>query len=298
MDWSNEDYVRMYTRETADDLELSWEALALWRALLCKFDRSGVIQVKNGWKSIAALTRIPFAVVEIAGPELVADGRIRETPAGFFAPNFTEAQTTSKSDKARQRESRDRRRAHFSVTNRDDESRNVTEGHEESRDVTLTSAPVASTKLTDAEISLSPPAAETRKAPRPAKPRPPVRPEAEAAARRLLDRICHNFPASTLARLPESAKRDRAQKWADAFRLLRERDGHSWEEINAMVDWCQGDPFWKSNILSGDKLREKWDQLVARRAGGAGAGAGARDVRYGRIEPLAPEEYEKDPNPF
>lgn len=294
MDWSNEDYVRMYTRETADDLELSWEALALWRALLCKFDRAGVIQVKNGWRSIAALTRIPFAVVELAGPELVADGRIRETAGGFFSPNFTEAQTTSKSDKARQRDSRDRRRAHFSVTDRDGSSRYVTEGHGASRDVTLTSAPLASTKPAVAEISLSPPAAATATAkPKPTKV-PKVRPlipkEAEAAARRLLDRIATNTPTSTLAGLSESAKADRARKWGDAFRLLHERDGHSWEAINSMIDWCQQDGFWKSNILSGDKLREKWDQLAARRMTTTPGGG---DGRYGRGRVATQDELDE-----
>lgn len=94
----------------------------------------------------------------------------------------------------------------------------------------------------------------------------PLPPEAEAAARRLMDKVIENLPTGTLAKLPDSTKRDRALKWADSMRLLHERDGHSWDEINSMIDWCQQDGFWKSNILSGEKLREKWDQLAARRA--------------------------------
>jgi len=99
------------------------------------------------------------------------------------------------------------------------------------------------------------------------------------AARRLLDLIAANTPASTLARLSERAKDDRAGKWADAFRLLHERDGHAWSDITAMVEWVQADPFWRQNILSGDKLREKWDQLAAKRAAET-KGAGSR---YGRV---------------
>lgn len=152
VDWSNEEYVRIYTRETGDDLDLSWEALALWRAMLVKFDKSGLIAAKNGWLSIARLTRIPADIVERAGPELVRDGRIRSVDGGFFAPNFTEAQTASKSDKVRQRESRDRRRrdaqlqaessnaSHMqshAVTGCHEQSRG---GHSESRNVTLCSA--------------------------------------------------------------------------------------------------------------------------------------------------------------
>jgi hypothetical protein len=141
--------------------------------------------------------------------------------------------------------------------------------------------------------SESPPPVATNKA-KSAKVRPPIPPEAETAARRLLDRISTNTPASTLARLPESAKLDRARKWAEAFRLLHERDGHSWEDITAMVDWCQADPFWKSNILSGDKLREKWDQLAAKRS----SSVDGYDVRYGRARLPSPEEYEQEDDPF
>jgi len=30
-----------------------------------------------------------------------------------------------------------------------------------------------------------------------------------------------------------------------------------------MVDWCQNDDFWQANILSGKKLRDKYDRLAA-----------------------------------
>lgn len=147
MDWSNEPYVRMYTRETADDFELSWEALALWRALLCKFDRSGLMEARNGWTSVARATRIPIDVAERAGAELIADGRVRLVKAGILAPNFVAAQTASKSDKVRQRESRDKRRER-AVSMQDIESAQtsatvshaVTQSHAASQNVTLCSA--------------------------------------------------------------------------------------------------------------------------------------------------------------
>ena len=34
------------------------------------------------------------------------------------------------------------------------------------------------------------------------------------------------------------------------------------EEISALIQWSQRDNFWKSNILSMGKLREKFDQLA------------------------------------
>lgn len=140
VDWSNEDYVKVYTRETDDDLMLSWQALALWRAMLLKFDRSGLLETRRGIRGLAALVRMPADVVSSVLPELLEDGRLEAVPAGYFAPNFMEAQEASKSDRQRQRESRERRAANARVTNRDQMSQVVTSGHESSQPVTLTSA--------------------------------------------------------------------------------------------------------------------------------------------------------------
>lgn len=158
MDWSNEEYVRLYTRETADDLELSWEALALWRAMLTKFDRAGVLSVRNGWPSVARLVRMPIDVVEKVGPELIADGRVRVTERGFVAPNYVEAQTASKSDRIRQKESRDRRRADAMSQPRENSStlsQNVTPGHEVSQAVTPSHTPSRNVTLTSADPLLT-----------------------------------------------------------------------------------------------------------------------------------------------
>lgn len=111
MDWSNENYVRLYTRETDDDLVLSWEARAVWHEMLKRFDRSGFMAIKRGRRGLAAMVRMPLEVVERVIPELLDDGRIREIEAGYIAPNFMEAQEATKSDRQRQRDSRTRRRA-------------------------------------------------------------------------------------------------------------------------------------------------------------------------------------------
>ena len=56
-------------------------------------------------------------------------------------------------------------------------------------------------------------------------------------------------------------KKPNLESWADTFRLMRERDGRKHEQIEACIKWCQSDSFWYKNILSADKLREKYDQL-------------------------------------
>jgi hypothetical protein len=60
------------------------------------------------------------------------------------------------------------------------------------------------------------------------------------------------------------------KKWHDAARLMLDNDGRTEADIHAAIDWCQADEFWRANILSMPKLREKYDQLrlqAQRRAG-------------------------------
>jgi hypothetical protein len=51
------------------------------------------------------------------------------------------------------------------------------------------------------------------------------------------------------------------ESWVKDIRLLIERDGRSVEQVKFIIDWCQNDSFWRSNILSPSKLRVKFDQL-------------------------------------
>lgn len=59
-------------------------------------------------------------------------------------------------------------------------------------------------------------------------------------------------------------KEPNLQSWANDVRLMMEQDKRSEEQISYLMDWVQNDSFWKSNILSVSKLREKFDQLVIR----------------------------------
>jgi hypothetical protein len=86
----------------------------------------------------------------------------------------------------------------------------------------------------------------------------PTRADVERVCRHLADRIEAN-----------GSKRPTVTKpWRDAARRLIDRDGRTVEQILRAIDWCQDDPFWRANILSMPKLREKYDQLrlQARRA--------------------------------
>lgn len=99
---------------------------------------------------------------------------------------------------------------------------------------------------------------------------PEVREDVERVCLHLADRIEKN-----------GAKRPNiGVKWRDAARLMMtpepRGDGRSEKQVHNMIEWCQSDGFWRSNILSMPTLREKYDQmrLVAMR-GTQAAGASA-----------------------
>ena len=57
-------------------------------------------------------------------------------------------------------------------------------------------------------------------------------------------------------------KQPNLQKWANTVRLMMERDNRTEKQIKYLINWSQTHHFWKSNILSTDKLRDKFDQLA------------------------------------
>ncbi len=74
----------------------------------------------------------------------------------------------------------------------------------------------------------------------------------------LIDLILKNDPNSSIVRrLTEK----RQIEWMDACRKLREIDKRNSKLIEQIIIFSQEDDFWKANILSMPKLREKFDQL-------------------------------------
>lgn len=77
------------------------------------------------------------------------------------------------------------------------------------------------------------------------------RPDVEALCQKLADHIVSNG-----GKRPNITKR-----WRDDARLLLDRDGRDHTEAMRVLDWSQASTFWKANILSMPKFREKYDQL-------------------------------------
>lgn len=153
MDWSNERYVRLYTKDTGDWLMWPWQTRALFVFILRKADRAGIIHFgKGGMPALAAMVGMPSHDVTQWIAPLVEDGCVRLNGEYLCVPNYIAAQETPQSDRARQRQSRERIRDRFVAatgreptaieieTERQQPSRAVTSAvtpcHAPSRDVT------------------------------------------------------------------------------------------------------------------------------------------------------------------
>ncbi len=78
----------------------------------------------------------------------------------------------------------------------------------------------------------------------------------------------HLFLTDLLITLIKQNKPDRIlkgnnyrERWANDIRLTEEIDKRSIDKIKEVIKFSQRDSFWKQNILSAGKLRDKFDQL-------------------------------------
>lgn len=120
MDWSNERYIRVYTRDTIEWNMMPWQSRALFPLLCRKVDRSGVIDPgKHGVRGLAITVGLPEDVTAAGLAGLLDDGCVIQNGTVLVIRNFLEAQEATKSDAARAKEYRNRRRD-AAVTKRDD----------------------------------------------------------------------------------------------------------------------------------------------------------------------------------
>lgn len=67
--------------------------------------------------------------------------------------------------------------------------------------------------------------------------------------------------AEMLKNNPQAKIPSNKDRWHNDMKLLL-TDGYEYKQIEQMILWCQSDDFWKSNILSARKLRDKAGTLV------------------------------------
>jgi hypothetical protein len=141
VDWSNERYARLYTRDTVTWRTWNWEARAVFCLLLRKVDRSGVLDHGgNADDAIALLLEVPRDVASRVRVQWEQTKTVEIGPTSLVLPHFLEAQEAAQSDRHRQQETRDRRKQaaidRARVTIRDENSDFVTNRHRASQVVT------------------------------------------------------------------------------------------------------------------------------------------------------------------
>lgn len=115
MDWANERYVRVYTRDTTTWKLLDWRGRTVLSLLIRKVDRAGVLDVgHDGVLGLAAVLELPIEIAEPGIAQLTASRggmpTVLDAGTAYVLPNFIEAQEAAASDPQRKRESRARRR--------------------------------------------------------------------------------------------------------------------------------------------------------------------------------------------
>lgn len=144
MNWSDERYVRLFTRDSVTWLSWRWETRCTLSLLLRKVDRSGVLDTgrTDKAKALALTLMMPLDVVSVALNELLESGTAEVADGSIILPNFISAQEAIISDRQRQKDLRERRLAETRANERNNEgarhavSRGVTDGHAVSRGVT------------------------------------------------------------------------------------------------------------------------------------------------------------------
>ncbi|WP_031010695.1 hypothetical protein [Streptomyces sp. NRRL F-5727] len=105
----------------------------------------------------------------------------------------------------------------------------------------------------------------------------PVREDVERLCEHLADRIVQN-----------GSKRPSITKgWRDAARLMLDKDGRTEEAVHRAIDWCQDSDFWRSNVMSMPKLRDKYDTL---RLQASRPAAGGNVVPIGSARPSTTDQ--------
>lgn len=104
-------------------------------------------------------------------------------------------------------------------------------------------------------------------------------------------RLAELLLTKILGHLP-GYKRPDLNKWAWQMDALMRLDKRLPEEVEAVIRFAQADPFWRTNVLSVEKLRKQYDQLNAKRLQRAGP-RGERRAEYEVCESSESDDYEQ-----
>lgn len=99
-------------------------------------------------------------------------------------------------------------------------------------------------------------------APRSRRKRAPKKPKTDTPPRADVDALCQRLAELMIANGCKSPAI--GQAWRDEARRMLDLDKRPFTKAMALLEWCQNDFFWKSNIHSMAKFRAQYDQLRLR----------------------------------
>lgn len=102
-----------------------------------------------------------------------------------------------------------------------------------------------------------------------------------------VERVCQHMAKSIQERGGKKPVISKA--WRDSARLMLDKDQIAEKDIHAAIDWSANDSFWRSNILSVPKLREKYLQLSLQ----AQRQPGPSSRRLGLVQPTTDEQTQE-----
>lgn len=113
MDWADEHYVKLFTRDTVTWRSWPWQARALLTLLLRKVDAAGFFDVgsRDPELSLAIMVEMPREVVAPGLAALLADGTAEMVGGKLLLPNFVAAQESRKTDKRKAADYRESKKA-------------------------------------------------------------------------------------------------------------------------------------------------------------------------------------------
>ena len=221
-------------------LTMSADATSLWV-------RSGAYACQHLTDGFIAEGLLHVLGSDRAAEELVESGLWLEADGGFLFHDWDDYQETADAVKRRREQARERQRKFREEReNKKNVTPNVT--RDSKSDESGSSQKVSTPDPTRPDPTRPDHSSSSAKPPAVAK---PPREDVEQLCTRLRDHIAGNT----------SKTPNITAKWRTEARLLLDRDDIPFDEAVRVLDWCQADSFWKGNILSMPKFREKFAQL-------------------------------------
>ena len=84
---------------------------------------------------------------------------------------------------------------------------------------------------------------------------------------------------SLIKRNNDKAKQPNLQTWCKYIDYMLRIDKREYDDVKAVIEWCQDDDFWQTNILSTQKLRKQYEQLYIKMLKDKGSANNARNIK-------------------